>query len=129
MISALISLATAVSAANVEGDWVTADRSAVVRISHCGASLCGTINRVLLRDPKVPKLDVNNPQPMLRSRPLVGLQVLSGFSPQGSKWTGGSAYDPKTGNTYRAKLAPSGGTLILTGCVLFICESQMWHRP
>jgi len=77
----------------------------------------------------VPSKDVNNPRPNLRSRPLVGLQVLSGFTLRGSIWVEGRAYDPKTGGSYKARLTPnSDGTLTVTGCVLFICQSQTWRR-
>ena len=42
---------------------------------------------------------------------------------------GGRAYDPKSGQSYRSslKLEPDG-SLKLTGCVLFICESRRWTR-
>ena len=77
----------------------------------------------------MPSTDVNNPEPSLRSHPLVGLQVLSGFTLRGSNWVEGRAYDPQTGRNYKAKLTPnSDGTLTLTGCVLFICRSQKWRR-
>jgi uncharacterized protein (DUF2147 family) len=112
-----------------EGYWITADRRALVRIAPCGTKLCGKISRVLAGGPKVPSGDVNNPQPSLRSRPLVGLQVLSGFKLRGSNWVEGRAYDPKSGQSYNAKLTPNpDGTLTVTGCVLFICRSQTWHR-
>lgn len=131
MISSLAWLAgTLAGAQAVEGYWITADRSALVRIAPCGPKLCGTINRVLARGPKVPSTDVNNAQPSIRSRPLVGLRVLSGFTLRGSNWVEGRAYDPKTGRDYRAKLTPNAdGTLTVTGCVLFICRSQTWRRP
>jgi hypothetical protein len=41
------------------GDWVTADRSALVRIAPCGGTLCGRIVRVLARG--VPITDAHNP--------------------------------------------------------------------
>jgi uncharacterized protein (DUF2147 family) len=106
------------------GDWVTQDRSAVVRIGSCGASYCGRIVRVLLRS--APATDARNPDPALRGRPLAGTMVLSGFSPSGA---GGRAYDPKTGRSYRATLRLNGdGTLRVTGCVLIVCRSQTWTR-
>ena len=106
------------------GDWITADRSAVVRIGPCGASLCGRIARVLARG--APTTDVNNPNRALRRRPLVGVNVLSGFTPAG---TGGRAYNPQNGRSYRATLRLNAdGTLRVTGCVTVICRSQTWTR-
>ena len=129
--SALLWLAATLSSApGIEGDWVTADRAALVRIGPCGPTLCGTISGILARGPNVPKTDVNNPRMSLRSHPLVGLQVLSGFVRRGSDWVDGRAYDPKTGRSYKATLdTKSDGTLEVTGCVLFICRSQRWRRP
>jgi uncharacterized protein (DUF2147 family) len=108
------------------GDWVTADRSAVVRIAPCGAGLCGRIARILARD--APRTDINNPDRALRRRPLVGIAVLSGFGADGG--SAGLAYDPKSGRSYRARLrAAPDGTLRVTGCVAIICRTQTWTRP
>ena len=115
--------------ATVAGDWVNQDRSALVRVAPCGPQLCGTVLRVLARGPGVPTTDVNNPDPRLRAHPLVGLRVLSGFARAGSRWTGGRAYDPKSGRSYRSTVELNrDGTLKVTGCVLFICRSQAWTR-
>jgi uncharacterized protein (DUF2147 family) len=112
------------SAPTFSGDWLTADRSAVVRIGACGTSVCGRIVRVLASG--APSSDVNNPDRALRSRPLAGVAVLSGFTSSGS---GGRAYDPKTGRSYRASLRLNAdGTLRVTGCVAFVCRSQVWTR-
>jgi|SRR6185369_3908536 len=129
VISAIALAGGLASTQSANGFWITADRTALVRIAPCGPKLCGTISRVLKQGSEVPNADVNNPQPNLRSRPLVGLQVLSGFASRGLGWAGGRAYDPKSGRSYKAELTPnSDGTLTVTGCVLFICRSQTWRR-
>jgi uncharacterized protein (DUF2147 family) len=116
-------------AAPIEGDWLTDGATAVVRIGHCGPHLCGAVARVLAKGADVPHTDVHNPDPALRSRPLVGLPVLTGFTRDGDQWTGGRAYDAGSGRSYKAKLAPGGdGTLTVTGCILFLCKSQTWTR-
>ena len=112
------------SAPSFGGDWLTADQSAVVHIGPCGTGLCGHIVRVLASG--APDSDVNNPDRALRSRPLAGVAVLSGFTSAGS---GGRAYDPKTGRSYSASLhLNADGTLRVTGCVAIICRSQVWTR-
>ena len=119
----LVSLLLAASP-GLAGDWVNADRSAVIRIAPCGARLCGRIVRVLARG--APTTDARNPDRALRSRPLVGLAVLSGFSASGA---GGRAYNPQNGRSYRATLRLNAdGTLRVTGCVMVICRSQTWTR-
>lgn len=113
----------------VAGLWLTDDGKGVVRIAPCGMRLCGWIVEVLDKGPGVPQTDVNNPDPRLRGRPILGLPTLSGFTRSGSTWRDGRAYDPKSGRTYRSslELAPDG-SLKLTGCVLFICQSRRWTR-
>ena len=128
LISALALALTATPPATLSGDWLTDDRSAIVRIGPCGASLCGRVVRVLVRG-AAPN-DVHNPDPAARRRPIVGIAVLSGFRPSGPRAaTGGRAYDPKTGRSYRASLQLNAdGTLKVTGCVLFVCRSRNWTR-
>ncbi|MGZ8337354.1 MAG: DUF2147 domain-containing protein [Allosphingosinicella sp.] len=107
------------------GDWLTADRSAIVRIGSCGRSLCGRIVRVMARG--APPNDANNPARALRPRPLIGVAVLSGFPQSGVG--DGRAYDPKSGRSYRSRLRLNAdGTLRVTGCVSVICRSQTWTR-
>lgn len=125
----MLALAVALFAAppGMAGDWRTEDGSAVVRIGDCGATLCGRITRVL--NPGAPPNDANNPNRALRSRPLVGIPVLSGFARNASGDLQGTAYDPKSGRSYRSYLSLNdNGTLRVTGCVTFICRSQTWRR-
>ena len=125
----LLASSAAVPATDVAGLWVTDDGKGLVKIESCGAKLCGRIVRVLDTSADVPKTDVHNPNPRLRARPLAGLLTLWDFSRSGSTWTGGRAYDPKSGKSYRSSLARNpDGSLKLTGCVLFICESRRWTR-
>lgn len=118
-------LLLAAASSGFTGDWVTADRSAVVRVQPCGRSLCGHIVRVLARG--VPTTDVHNPDASLRSRPLIGIAVLSGFTPAGAN---GRAYNPQSGRSYRASLRLNDdGSLRVTGCVIaMMCRSQTWTR-
>jgi uncharacterized protein (DUF2147 family) len=114
---------------SIRGKWLTDDKKAVVTIGPCGALLCGWISKVLDTTPGVPETDVNNPDPDLRSRAITGLPVLSGFRRKGAQWTGGHAYDPKSGRSYRSTLELNrDGSLKVTGCVLFFCQSKRWTR-
>lgn len=124
---AVLCVAPAVAAEPVFGRWLTDDRAAIVKVERCADRMCGRIERVL--DPKAPENDINNPDDRLRSRPLVGALVLQHFVRDGSRWKGGRAYDPKTGNSYRSELrVEADGRLRVTGCVLFLCRSRYWTR-
>jgi len=114
----------------VDGEWLNQDRTGKIRFAACPAKadrMCGTIS--WLKDPTKTK-DVNNPDPALRSRPLVGLQVVRDFKLAApGRWTGGKIYDPKSGKTYDSKAAVNAdGTLKLEGCIAFICQAQTWTR-
>jgi uncharacterized protein (DUF2147 family) len=113
----------------IEGLWLTDDHKGIVRIAPCGNRLCGTVFKVLDRSPGALDHDANNPDPQLRGRPLVGLPTLTGFEGSGGSWKNGRAYDPKTGKTYRSTLElQPDGSLKISGCILFICESRRWTR-
>jgi uncharacterized protein (DUF2147 family) len=114
---------------SIQGLWVTDDRSALVQIAPCGRLLCGTVAKMLNTGPDVPRTDVHNPDPRLRVRPILGMKVLSGFSGAGTAWTGGRAYDPKSGKSYRSSLGlAADGSLEVTGCILFFCQTRHWRR-
>lgn len=87
------------------GTWLTEDGGTAVEIARCDNALCGQIvwlERATEEDGSE-RLDANNPDPALRSRPLLGLQVLSGCSgePDGKgRWTDGELYDHESGKTY-----------------------------
>jgi len=126
---ALTPLPAAAAAPSVEGRWLTDDGSAVVEIAACGRQICGRIARVLASGANVPRTDSNNPDPARRGRPLVGLQILSGFTAGASAWEDGKAYDPKSGKSYDASLRLNAdGSLRVTGCVLLFCQSVRWTR-
>lgn len=126
MIALALLLAAAVPP-GLAGDWRTEDGSALVRIGACGNTICGRVVRVLA--PNAPPNDAQNPNRALRSRPLVGVAVLSDFARNRSGDLEGSAYDPKSGRSYRSYLSLNAdGTLRVTGCVAFICRSQTWRR-
>jgi len=66
-----------------------------------------------------PKVDRNNPDVALRSRPLIGLPLVSGFHFAGAdEWTGGTIYDPENGKTYSCKITlMSNGSLKVRGYI------------
>jgi uncharacterized protein (DUF2147 family) len=117
----------------VSGRWLTPGVSAVVELGRCeGASnLCGTIRWLWdgVDEKGRPRLDSHNADASLRSRPLVGLSILSGLSPAADGGWSGHIYNPEDGETYRAKMRRVGAdTLVIEGCVLFVCKKQVWRK-
>lgn len=95
------------------GIWRTEMDESKVEVFRCGEKICGKI--VWLKSPLftdsrdgvvgTPLTDFKNPDPALKSRPILGLMVLEGFTPVGgNSWGKGTCYDPKSGNTYRGKI-------------------------
>jgi uncharacterized protein (DUF2147 family)/peptidoglycan/LPS O-acetylase OafA/YrhL len=98
--------------ASATGRWLAEGGAATVEIAPCGGELCGRV--VWLRSPLdeggCQLRDEHNPDPTLRGRPVLGLEVLRGLAPADAEgeWEGGAIYDPGSGNTYRLKAALDG---------------------
>ena len=55
--------------------------------------------------PGEPKTDVNNPDPDLQDKPVIGLHIVEGFVYKGKgQWHKGTIYDPDNGKTYKCKI-------------------------
>lgn len=117
------------------GEWLTEAGDARVRIAACADRpdrLCGAVTWAAPPPdaPPGPLVDVNNADPALRSRPIVGLPLLAGFAAEGGgAWGGGTIYDPRSGRTYKSKMRQAGpDRLEVSGCVLFVCLGETWRR-
>jgi uncharacterized protein (DUF2147 family) len=115
------------SAPEIIGRWASADGKAVVEIAPCGPKMCGCIVKVLSPAPGQSTTDIRNPDPAKRSRPILGLTILSGFTASGDRWAG-QIYDPKVGKTYTSYLSIDGARLKVKGCVGPLCRTQYWNR-
>jgi uncharacterized protein (DUF2147 family) len=111
-------------AADPGGLWLTETGSSRVRIAPCGGGFCGTIVSAPGK-----ALDVKNPDPALRGRSVVGVQILDARQPDGSGYSG-SLYNPNDGKTYSGSLRLTGpNTLEVSGCVMSVfCKRQSWTR-
>ena len=73
------------------GIWLTQAGDAKVRVSRCGAGICGIV--VWLKDPidpatGKPQIDDKNPNPALAKRPMIGLALFKGMHPSGpNRWS------------------------------------------
>lgn len=124
-IAALFSLTSPAAAQDISGLWLSQTGDTRVRIAPCGGSYCGTIAWV-----KGNLKDENNPSASLKTRPLVGVRMISDMKPTGGGEFAGSLYNYKDGKTYSGKMKAGGDTLTLSGCVLggLVCRAQTWTR-
>lgn len=119
LISALLMLAplAAAFAQDVVGKWKLEDGTAIVEVYKAGDSYNGKIVWLLhpTEDDGTPAVDKNNPEPKLRSRQLIGLNMLSDLKKTGTEYSGGSIYDPGNGKTYNCSMKVEGNVLKVRG--------------
>jgi uncharacterized protein (DUF2147 family) len=114
------------------GVWLTQAGDAKVRVSRCGAGICGVV--ISLRDPidpatGKPQVDDKNPNPALKKRPIIGLPLFSGMHPSGPNRWSGQIYNADDGSTYASNVSVSGpDTLRVEGCMGALCGGETWTR-
>ncbi|MBB3993613.1 uncharacterized protein (DUF2147 family) [Sulfitobacter undariae] len=116
---AVFGLAGVAFADPAEGVWKTqVDDGAYahVKVSACGAALCGTIARTF------------NDKGEYKSANIGKKLVWDMMPAGGGAYKNGKVWQPSTGKTYRSKMALSGSTLKVSGCVGPICKKQTWSR-
>lgn len=104
-------------AQDVVGKWKLEDGTAIVEVYKSGDAYNGKIVWLLhpTEDDGTPAVDNNNPDPKLRSRQLIGLNMLSGLKKTGTEYSGGSIYDPGNGKTYNCSMKVEGNVLKVRG--------------
>ena len=132
MVAMLAPLAAAF-AKDVVGKWKLDDGSAIVEVYKQGDAFNGKI--VWLQDPTEPDgspaVDNKNPDAKLRSRKLIGLNMLSGLKKSGAEYTGGSIYDPGNGKTYNCSMKVEGDVLKVRGSLDkkgLLGRTMDWYR-
>ena len=104
-------------AQDVIGKWKLEDGSAIVEVYKNGDAFNGKI--VWLNNPNgpdgKPATDRNNPDSNLRSRQLMGLNMLSGLKASNGEYSGGKSYDPGNGKTYNCSMKVDGKVLKVRG--------------
>jgi uncharacterized protein (DUF2147 family) len=129
VLSAFVGVATA--HADPRGLWLAQD-GAKVRVASCGKAICGKI--AVAKSPTNPDTgqpwtDKDNPDPQLRARPVVGIEVFISMMPDGpGKWTG-ELYNLNGGQTVPGHLYEiDAKTLKVEGCAGNLCGSQNLTR-
>jgi uncharacterized protein (DUF2147 family) len=110
---------------NVLGKWMTEGGDSYVEIYQAGDKVNGKI--VWLRSGDG-KLDSKNPDEKLRTRKLVGTDILTCLTQKKQKWEGGKIYNPKNGKTYKCAIWIEDGNLKVRGYLGVFYETQTWIR-
>lgn len=118
-LAALALSAGAALADPVEGTWKTqVDDGAYahVQMAPCGPAICGTIVRTFKADGEYKSANI-------------GKKLVWDMQPaSGGNYGQGKIWQPSTDKVYRSKMALSGNTLKVSGCVGPICKKQTWSR-
>ncbi len=122
LLSVLIFFAASgvVQAQDARGLWqteMTEDGLLEVRVSSCGAALCGVIETA--RTPDGTSVQWEH----------LGRRMIWDMRPDGSgTWSGGKIWDPRRDRAFNSKMTVQGSVMTVSGCFLGICESQSWRR-
>ncbi len=126
----------------IEGTWRSAGLTEIT-ITPCETAYCGHISKIVVPPeiaaehagasalPPEQLVDGRNKDPNLRSRPILGLQILTLAQSDESHIFNGEIYNPQDGNIYSGYVEMvSPDQLRLNGCVLFniICRGEDWVR-
>ena len=91
----------------VLGTWLNQEKEAKIEIYKTGNNYFGKI--IWLKNPTdekgQPKSDTHNPNDKLKSRKILGMQMMQNFDYANKNlWENGKIYDPKNGKTYSCKM-------------------------
>lgn len=122
---------------DIVGVWLTQSKETMVEVSKSGNQYVAKI--IWLKVPMnpitgKPKVDLRNPDPKLRDRPIIGLNLLLKFNYSPEKMAGeGNIYDPKSGSIYTCKATlVDGNTLNIRGYVgaywMGLGRTEVWKR-
>jgi uncharacterized protein (DUF2147 family) len=132
----IVALSMAMSSnADPVGTWETEDGGGHVEIVPCEQNLCGRLVwfEEQLDANGTPVTDRNNPDPAMQERPVLGLTIMKDVAPtrRSNVWSGGTIYDPESGNTYRVRLTLSDHeTLQIRGYIgtPMLGQTTTWRR-
>ncbi|MGB7244988.1 MAG: DUF2147 domain-containing protein [Sulfitobacter sp.] len=113
-------LAGAAMADPLEGVWKTQvddGAYALVTIAPCGANFCGKISRTFNASGEY-------------ASDNIGKTLVIDMAPAGGGKYKGKVWRPSNDKIYIGKMALSGATVKLSGCVAggLICSKQVWNR-
>ncbi|KJF42937.1 MULTISPECIES: DUF2147 domain-containing protein [Draconibacterium] len=120
----------------IVGVWWNDEKTTKIEVEKKDGKYIGTIVYMIPEkyENGAPPKDDENPDPALRDRSVVGIQILKGFEYDAKKeeWINGTIYDPKSGKTYDCYSWMEGEDLLkLKGFVAgirMLGRSSEWYR-
>lgn len=120
------SAASAQTADDAFGTWRNPENGSHIDMYKCGANLCAKISKVVDGQ----KTDDKNPDASKKSRPIVGLVIMSGAQKTGANTWKGQLYNRADGGMYAGTLTvKSKNAIDLSGCTaVVLCKTTTWTR-
>ena len=117
----------------VRGVWLNENKDAKIEIYKAADKYAGKIvwtKDMYEADGKTQKKDSKNSNENLRSRTILNIVILSGFTYDDGEWIDGEIYDPKNGKTYKSKMKLKGNTLEVRGYIgsPMFGKTTVWSR-
>lgn len=134
-ITSIAGLATRASASeSLDGFWMDSHGEVILDIRACPSGRCGKV--AWLKQPLGPDgkpiKDYRNSDPKLQTRPVCGLEVVSGFQKKDDgTWGGGTVYVSDLGMSFSGHAEVLGADQVkVTGYVLvpLLGQSEVWSR-
>ena len=125
MLALMLRVTSSQAAADtIEGWWQSWDSLLYVSVENGEARVfaAGILNPALVKgdlvnwSPEVPLLDTDNPDPELRGRPLLGMELTENYRKKGRQWRG-QLYDPRSGAWYKSHLSVVDSELNIRGYI------------
>ena len=137
LLSLLIVPVFAQDAQKIAGIWWNDTKTSKIEVKEENGKFIGTV--IYINPSKYvngePEKDYNNPDPKLKTKSRLGLQILSGlkFNTSDKEWQNGRIYDPDNGKTYDcfAWFEKDTNKLYLKGYVVgikWLGRSTTWTR-
>jgi len=130
---ALYTVSFAQKADAIIGRWLSPNGEDQIQIYKKGNKYFGKLSWIKYPNDETgqSKTDKKNPDPNLRSRQELGLELLKDFTFGGDNvYEDGTIYDPKSGKTYSCKMTIDGEKLKIRGYIgiSLLGRSETWTR-
>ncbi len=120
----------------IVGSWLTDGGASKVEVSATKAADGSSVyvgKVAWLKEPTrdgKPLRDANNADASQRERPILGLEIVSGFKPSAAGgWTGGTVYSPRAGKRFPAELSlAADGRLQIKVKAGIVSKTVFWTR-
>ena len=126
LIALAAGMATAQTAEDAFGTWRHPENGSHVEVYKCGDGMCAKIVKVV----DAQKTDDKNPDAAKKTRPIVGLVIMSGAKKTAANEWKGQLYNRADGGTYSGTLVVKSKTAMdLAGCTaVVLCKTTTWTR-